>query len=271
MYPLQEIFLIQIYLTAQFLFPMLGLYSYRIAQNPRLRQVARRTLVGTVATLTSSIANISAVFALKGREPAFICLICCTADVAFSAVVLHWVTNVHTDDAPGTTPKVCLFHTRGSTNCCVWRTWAYARTAAQESEAHRSAYLSNPIAFEDVKSMPGVDMPNTVTTEITAGGGGGNQGASPKARKLLGWWRRASIEDDHRRTSGVEEEYVGMGTNNPPRLSHSVDTTNTGITVQYDVRRTVEELRRESSSQEGDCITCLDFVDDKKHHKGDPS
>src|SRR5947207_1325099 len=62
---------------------MLGLQSYKTAQNPRLRQVAKRTLshshlthrlpaVGTIATLMSSIANISAVFALKGREPAFV-------------------------------------------------------------------------------------------------------------------------------------------------------------------------------------------------------
>src|SRR5271170_5509243 len=75
--------LIQVYLTGQFLFPMLGLYSYRVVQNPRLRAVAKRTfsmcpfvrangIVGTVATLCSSIANISAVFALKGHEAAFV-------------------------------------------------------------------------------------------------------------------------------------------------------------------------------------------------------
>jgi len=62
---------------------MLGLYSYRVVQNPRLRAVAKRTfsmcpfiqangIVGTLATLCSSIANISAVFALKGHEAAFV-------------------------------------------------------------------------------------------------------------------------------------------------------------------------------------------------------
>src|SRR5271170_7877701 len=75
--------LIQVYLTGQFLFPMLGLYSYRVVQNPRLRAVAKRTfsmcpfiqangIVGTLATLCSSIANISAVFALRGHEAAFV-------------------------------------------------------------------------------------------------------------------------------------------------------------------------------------------------------
>ena len=54
-----------------------------------------------------------------------------------------------------------------------------------------------------------------------------------------------------------------MGLNNdPPRASHSVETTATGITVQYDIRRTVEELRRESSSQEGD--DGMDLSDPRK-------
>jgi hypothetical protein len=34
----------KIYLTGQFLLPILGLYSYKVAHSPRLRQVARRTL-----------------------------------------------------------------------------------------------------------------------------------------------------------------------------------------------------------------------------------
>ena len=111
-------------------------------------------------------------------------------------------------------------------------------------------------------------MPSTVTTEITGGGGGEqSQGASPKARKLLGWWRRASIEQ-HQPMSELED-HVGMGGPNPPlRVNHSADTSNTGITVQYDVRRTVEELRPESSSQEVDCITIGDET--KPPHKSDP-
>jgi len=115
-------------------------------------------------------------------------------------------------------------------------------------------------------------MPSTVTTEITGGGGQQSQGASSKARRILGWWRRASIEEPGRMNE-LEENNVGMGGPNPPlRVGRSVDTTNTGITVQYDVRRTVEEVRCESSSQEGDCITCIDIGDDTKPPpKSDPS
>jgi hypothetical protein len=110
-------------------------------------------------------------------------------------------------------------------------------------------------------------MPSSVSTEITGGHLStkhGTEGASPKARKLLGWFRRASIDEPSRRMSGVEEDDVGFNQMPPTRESHSDETTNTGITVQYDVSRTVEELRRESSSQEGDVT--IDMSDHKDGH-----
>lgn len=118
-------------------------------------------------------------------------------------------------------------------------------------------------------------MPSTVTTEITGGprhmthdSKHEAEGASPKARKLLGWFRRASIEEP-RRCSGIEEEDIGLNniSSAPSRASHSVETTNTGITVQYDIRRTVEELRSESTSSRGDhdTITGIDPIDPRKH------
>ena len=110
-------------------------------------------------------------------------------------------------------------------------------------------------------------MPSTITTEITGGHLSvkhNAEGASPKARKLLGWFRRASIEEPSHPMSGVEEDDVGFNNMPPARTSHSVETTNAGITVQYDIRRTVEELRRESSSQEGDFI--IDMSDHQDGH-----
>lgn len=92
----------------------------------------------------------------------------------------------------------------------------------------------------------------------------GTEGPSPKARKLLGWFRRESIEEQSRRMSGVEEDEVGFNRMPPATGSHAAETTNPGITVQYDIRRTVEELRRESSSQEGDTI--IDMSDQKDGH-----
>jgi len=111
---------INIYLTIQFLLPILGLYSFQHEPTTRLRKVALRTLVGTILTLMSSVANITAIFILKGLEPAFICLTCCTLDVAFSATVLHWVTSVRVEDGPHfPTRAQCAFHHRTSTICCI--------------------------------------------------------------------------------------------------------------------------------------------------------
>jgi hypothetical protein len=116
-----------------------------------------------------------------------------------------------------------------------------------------SAINPIPLQFVDLKAM-GIDMPSTVTTEITGGPlpifhnqAHDTEGASPKARKLLGWFRRASYEEPRRR-SGIEDEEVGVP-RSPVRANHSLETTTTGITVSYDIRRTVEEMRRESSSQ----------------------
>lgn len=124
-------------------------------------------------------------------------------------------------------------------------------------------------------------MPSTVITEITGGprpvshDAKNEEGPSPKARKLLGWFRRASFEEPRRR-GGIDEEDVRLntlgqvptgGVNSSLETTRGANTTG-GITVQYDIRRTVEELRRESSSQEGDCITCMDESDSRKEDPG---
>jgi len=74
-------------MTIQFLLPILGLYSFQHEPNTRLKKVALRTfskplllfmtgktliVVGTILTLMSSVANITAIFVLKGFEPAFV-------------------------------------------------------------------------------------------------------------------------------------------------------------------------------------------------------
>lgn len=76
--------IVKVYLTIQFLLPILGLYSFQHEPNTRLRKVALRTfsipeevlemltVVGTILTLMSSVANITAIFVLRGLEPAFV-------------------------------------------------------------------------------------------------------------------------------------------------------------------------------------------------------
>ncbi|KAH7028312.1 hypothetical protein B0J12DRAFT_350320 [Macrophomina phaseolina] len=83
---------INVYLTALFIIPLRRLYSYQHNTNKALRIMALRTFIGSCATLTSSVVNLTVLMILKG-EPGWICLMCCNADILFSVLVLHWVTS----------------------------------------------------------------------------------------------------------------------------------------------------------------------------------
>ncbi|KAL0260791.1 hypothetical protein SLS55_004482 [Diplodia seriata] len=83
---------INVYLTALFIIPLRQLYSYQHNTNKALRIMALRTFIGSCATLTSSVVNLTVLMILKG-EPGWICLMCCNADILFSVLVLHWVTS----------------------------------------------------------------------------------------------------------------------------------------------------------------------------------
>ena len=73
---IRSFFLVQESLT----FPIvLELYSYRHSVNGALRAIALRTFVGSCATLTSSVVNITVLMVLEG-EPGWICMMCCNAD-----------------------------------------------------------------------------------------------------------------------------------------------------------------------------------------------
>jgi hypothetical protein len=63
--------------------------------------MAFRSFIGSCATLTTSVANLSVLMVLKG-EPGWICLMCCNADILFCVLVLHWVTS---HDRPTTLPS----------------------------------------------------------------------------------------------------------------------------------------------------------------------
>ncbi|KAK6356019.1 hypothetical protein TWF718_000392 [Orbilia javanica] len=54
--------------------------------------MAIKTLCGSCATLTSSVTNLMVLMILRG-EPGWICLLVCSADILFSALVLHAITN----------------------------------------------------------------------------------------------------------------------------------------------------------------------------------
>ncbi|OJJ47811.1 hypothetical protein ASPZODRAFT_24703 [Penicilliopsis zonata CBS 506.65] len=78
-------------LTLLFVIPLRKLYSYQ-NQNAGLKSVALRSFLGSLCTLTSSIVNLSVLMVLKG-EHAWICLMCCNADILFCVLMIHWVTR----------------------------------------------------------------------------------------------------------------------------------------------------------------------------------
>ncbi|KAG0054903.1 hypothetical protein BGZ83_010127 [Gryganskiella cystojenkinii] len=70
--------------------------STSLLQGPtksRLRDVARRTLLGSILALILSCANISMLVYFDGHERGLICLASCTLDVTLNAITIHWVTS----------------------------------------------------------------------------------------------------------------------------------------------------------------------------------
>lgn len=90
---LYDIF-ISSWLTILFIRPLMS--STSLLQGPstsRLRDVARRTLVGSLVSLLLSTANIFTLVVFRGQERGLICLASCTVDVTLNAMSVHWVTS----------------------------------------------------------------------------------------------------------------------------------------------------------------------------------
>ncbi|KAI7821324.1 hypothetical protein BC939DRAFT_386725, partial [Gamsiella multidivaricata] len=88
-----DIFIIS-WLTALFLRALLS--STSMLQGPtksRLREVARRTLMGSIWALILSGANIAALVYFNGYERGLTCMASCTVDVTLNAITIHWVTS----------------------------------------------------------------------------------------------------------------------------------------------------------------------------------
>lgn len=103
---------VNLYLTLLFVVPPRTLYSYKKHPNSGLRIVAIRSFVGSLATLTSSVVNLTVLVSLRG-EAAWICLMCCNADILFSVLVLHWLTSIDNSGGSmaGTSPSGSSPHT----------------------------------------------------------------------------------------------------------------------------------------------------------------
>ncbi|KAJ7275723.1 hypothetical protein C8J57DRAFT_1024078, partial [Mycena rebaudengoi] len=78
-------------LTALFIWPLFRLPD--VSSTKRLRRVATRTLVASIASLLTSTVNITILTVLHGREFGWVCLGSCGADVIFNAAAVFWVTS----------------------------------------------------------------------------------------------------------------------------------------------------------------------------------
>ncbi|KAF9400538.1 hypothetical protein BGZ94_005437 [Podila epigama] len=82
------------WLTYLFIRPLMS--STSLLQGPskgKLRDVARRTLLGSLVALVTSSANFVTLVYFDGYERGLTCLGSCTVDVTLNAITVHWVTS----------------------------------------------------------------------------------------------------------------------------------------------------------------------------------
>lgn len=80
---------VNVFLTSMFLWPLVKTGKI----DPRLRRIAKRTLVAAIVALTTSTANVLVLTLLHGKELGWVCLGSCGADVLCNALGLFWVTE----------------------------------------------------------------------------------------------------------------------------------------------------------------------------------
>lgn len=79
-----------------FLFVRSLISSTSMLQGPsksKLREVARRTMIGSAVALVLSSANIATIVYYEGHQRGLLCLGLCTVDVTLNAITIHWVTS----------------------------------------------------------------------------------------------------------------------------------------------------------------------------------
>lgn len=119
---------LNIYYTSLFAVPLLrGRWK-----NPKLRQLAIKSALAAVLTVSSSVANLGVMAAHGGTELSWVCLSTCTLDTVWCAMVLCGLTSHRDDaDAAAATASVGPAATFGlSLNDPVWR----AATLAQDDD-----------------------------------------------------------------------------------------------------------------------------------------
>ncbi|PMD35240.1 hypothetical protein L207DRAFT_516175 [Hyaloscypha variabilis F] len=162
--------LVNVYLTSLFLIPLRALYSYKNDRNSQARTVALRTFIGSCATLTSSVVNLTFVMVLNG-EPGWICLMCCNIDIFFSVLVLHWITskdNASTISTSQNGDRVRSFENPASPKRLVPRP-PLAELAAYERglrEWQRMTGVTTVVTAKDADDEMGLDRISSIPPNV---------------------------------------------------------------------------------------------------------
>ncbi|KAI9864538.1 MAG: hypothetical protein M1813_003027 [Trichoglossum hirsutum] len=97
-------------------------------QRGVLADMAWRTCKAMFIVLSSTIANLSVLFALRGHEQGWLCFMMCSIDVVSGVVVLHWLTNE--EGARQETPVIPVNNRDSAIT-------TYTHPVTPESELHR--------------------------------------------------------------------------------------------------------------------------------------
>ncbi|KAK4454983.1 hypothetical protein QBC34DRAFT_104860 [Podospora aff. communis PSN243] len=230
--------IVNIYLTILFLIPLSSLHSFKNMQqtkgNRRLRTVAKRTFIGSVCTLISSIVNLTVLMALDG-EPGWVCLMCCNSDILFSAIVIQWVTSrdstshndsfsashggTHAGDELGHIRSSRTRHRTSHTSDAANITSA---RASADSRCSRKILSSTEAIVEDVAEISIDDLDNAGARSHSPIS---TSGPFADDKKILGASVVASTMDDEDKPGHTEKDVAIQLPRVPPQSRSAGGTT----------------------------------------------
>jgi hypothetical protein len=152
--------------------------------------MAWRSFIGSCATLTTAVTNLTVLMVLKG-EPAWICFTICNVDILFCISVLHWCTskerNGEEDSVTRSTglSKGGIKSTRAGNPMTIGsQTTRSNRMSTIVDDHEKEGPIKFTVTSPEGKAVSGTRGPATITTECVAGRGrhGGSNWDAPEAR-----------------------------------------------------------------------------------------
>jgi hypothetical protein len=139
--------------------------------------MAFRSFIGSCATLTTSVTNLTILMVLKG-EAAWICFTICNADILFCVSVLHWCTSKEQRDedsyarSTGMSKGGMKSGTRGHNAMTIGsQTMRSHRMSTVVDEEEKGSPIKLTVTSPDGKPFSATRGPATITTECVAARG----------------------------------------------------------------------------------------------------